>query len=437
MELLEKIGILADSAKYDVSCASSGSSRSAVKGQLGNAQSCGICHSWSEDGRCISLLKILYTNDCVYDCAYCINRRSSDIPRTSFTPEEMIQLVIGFYRRNYIEGLFLSSAVKRSPDETMAELLHVVKALRLREKFNGYIHLKLIPGASRHLIDEVGIYVDRLSVNIELPTESSLKLLAPNKEKQGIVPSMKHIHTRLQERIPGFIPAGQSTQMIIGATPDSDRTILTLSEAFYKKMQMKRVYYSAYVPVNPNHPLLPAKAESPRLREHRLYQSDWLLRFYGYQARELLDESMPNLDLAIDPKANWAVRHLNYFPVDIMKASYYELLRVPGIGPISAKRILSSRAFGTLDYDALKKCGVVLKRAKYFILSGGRRVMEDSLHLIDKPSALQQRLLLTEPKNLPKANVQLDLFSLYPDTLADVELKQTIEQVQKGISWTI
>lgn len=418
MELIDKIHILADSAKYDVSCASSGTTRSAKPGQLGNATAGGICHSWSEDGRCISLLKILYTNVCIYDCAYCINRRSNDLPRAAFTPKELIELVIGFYKRNYIEGLFLSSGVKHSPDQTMVELLEVVKKLRLEHGFNGYIHLKLIPGASDDFIQEVGRYVDRLSVNIELPTMDSLKLLAPDKGKANIMPSIKKISHTIAERRPNFLSSGQSTQMIIGATPDTDRTILQLSQGLYRKLKLKRVYYSAYVPINKNHPNLPAVVTTPLLREHRLYQSDWLLRFYGFDAEELLSPTLPNLTLQLDPKAGWAINHLEYFPVDVMTASYFELLRVPGIGPTSARRITNARSFGTLTYDQLKKAGVVLKRAKYFIVSGGKLVRPEGLSLLEKPNYLQKQLLLMEPTTLPSTSVQLDYFDLYPEVFA-------------------
>lgn len=433
MELIDKIQILAESAKYDVSCASSGVDRKAKPGQLGNATACGICHSWSEDGRCISLLKILYTNACIYDCAYCVNRRSNDKPRASFTPQEMIELVIGFYKRNYIEGLFLSSGVKQSPDQTMEELLEVVKKLRTEHQFNGYIHLKLIPGASDDFIQQVGRYVDRLSVNLELPTMESLKLLAPDKGEANILPSIKAISNQLIERRPGFLPAGQSTQMIIGATPDTDHTILQLSQALYRKRKLKRVYYSAYVPVNPHHPHLPIKVESPKLREHRLYQSDWLLRFYGFDANELLSDSLPHLNLSLDPKAGWALNHLEVFPIDVMRASYYELLRVPGIGPISARRITRARAFGRLTYDQLKKAGVVLKRAQYFITSGGHLVRPEGLQMLDRPNQLQKQLLLLEPKVLTTTPIQLDYFDLYPEifTQADPQRIDVLEHLRK------
>ena len=368
-----------------------------------------------------------------------MNRRSNDLPRAAFTPKELIELVIGFYKRNYIEGLFLSSGVKQSPDQTMVELLEVVKKLRLEHGFNGYIHLKLIPGASDDFIQEVGQYVDRLSVNIELPTSQSLKLLAPEKGQANIMPSIKAIAHRIAERRPQFLSSGQSTQMIIGATPDTDRTILQLSQGLYRKLKLKRVYYSAYIPVNPNHPNLPALVSSPLLREHRLYQSDWLLRFYGFDAEELLSDALPNLNLSLDPKAGWAVNHLEHFPVDVMRASYYELLRVPGIGPTSARRITQARRFGTLTYDQLKKAGVVLKRAQYFILSGGKLVRSEGLSLLDRPNQLQKQLLLLEPKNLPSSPIQLDYFDLFPDIFASASLapmSDVLAHLRKEPPWT-
>jgi putative DNA modification/repair radical SAM protein len=380
MDLAEKISILADSAKYDVSCSSSGSSRKNTPGGVGNGHVSGICHSWSGDGRCVSLLKILFSNDCIYNCAYCVNRRSNDIPRASFTPEELSDLTIGFYRRNYIEGLFLSSAVLKSPDYTMELMLKTVKKLRLEDKFNGYIHLKAIPGADLKLIEEAGQYVDRMSVNIELPSDQGLKLLAPQKNKKSILKPMGHIKSQItdarenktyRQKSRLFVPAGQTTQLIVGATPDHDLSILRLSEGLYKRYQLKRVYYSAYVPVA-KHPNLPALAAPPLLREHRLYQADWLLRYYGFSAGELLDSRQPNFDPDLDPKCCWALRNLQLFPVEINKADYEMLLRVPGIGVESAKRIMIARRAHSLDFDSLKKIGVVLKRARYFITCRGK-----------------------------------------------------------------
>lgn len=429
MDLIDKIEILADSAKYDVSCSSSGSSRSGKKGELGNASLPGICHSWSEDGRCISLLKILYTNHCIYNCAYCINRASQDVPRAAFTEDELVNLTIGFYRRNYIEGLFLSSGVMVSPDYTMERLIKIVKDLRLKHHFHGYIHLKTIPGASSHFIDEAGKYVDRMSVNIELPTSQSLMLLAPEKNKESILAPMSYTKNRMLENrserrvakgFHKFLPAGQTTQLMIGATPDTDRTIIHLSESLYKQMSLKRVYYSAYVPIVTNNPLLPLSVKTPLLREHRLYQSDWLLRFYGFEASEILSETQPHLSMGVDPKCNWALEHMDQFPVDVHTASYFQLLRVPGIGPTSANRILQGRRFGTLSYDDLKKCGVVLKRAKYFIISNGKPLleMEDRL-LFDQPDAIRILMQHMEPTQLLLPKMQLDFFEEHPELLFD------------------
>lgn len=379
MDTMEKLKILSDAAKYDVSCSSSGSSRS-NKGGLGNACISGICHSWSEDGRCISLLKILLSNSCVYDCAYCVNRVTSDIPRASFTPQEVVELTINFYRRNYIEGLFLSSAVHKNPDYTMEQLLKTVKILRMEHNFNGYIHLKAIPGADSALIYEAGLYVDRMSVNIELPSSEGLRLLAPQKKKEAIIKPMGFIKNQITEtshdrRIfkysPRFVPAGQTTQLIVGATPDRDITILRLSENLYNHFKLKRVYYSAYVPVSDN-PRLPAIIRPPLLREHRLYQADWLLRFYGFKAEELLSEKNPDFDIALDPKCDWAVKNLDYFPVEVNTAPYEMLLRIPGVGIRSAQRILAARRVGSLDFAVLKKLGVVLKRARFFITCSGK-----------------------------------------------------------------
>ncbi|HOB20481.1 MAG TPA: putative DNA modification/repair radical SAM protein [Candidatus Atribacteria bacterium] len=407
MELRDKIEVLAEAAKYDVSCSSSGSSRKGEKGSLGNASLGGICHSWSDDGRCISLLKILMSNSCIYDCKYCVNRSSNDIRRVTLTCDELVYLTMNFYRRNYIEGLFLSSAIVRSPDYTMEQMLRVVKALRQEQRFNGYIHLKAIPGCDYRLIDEAGRYVDRMSVNIELPTSSSLKLLAPQKSKETLLTPMAYIKDRIMEhkdtyrsrglidgsrsiahsdrytsRLQGhtsgtgkkaldFVPAGQTTQLVIGASPEKDLHILRLSEALYRKFSLKRVYYSAYMPVN-DHPALPVLDKPPLLREHRLYQADWLLRFYGFSAGELLDEGHQELDNVLDPKSDWAVRNYHLFPVEVNKADYEMLLRVPGIGVRSAQRIVSARRVKQLDHEDLKKMGVVLKRARHFIACGGR-----------------------------------------------------------------
>ncbi len=375
-EVLKKLQVLAESAKYDVSCASSGTSRSHRVGAVGSAAGWGICHSFAEDGRCISLLKIMLTNYCKYDCAYCINRVSNDIPRATLSVRELVELTMEFYRRNYIEGLFLSSGVVRSPDYTMERLVRVAKDLREVHHFNGYIHLKSIPGASRELVNEAGRYADRLSVNIEIPNETSLKLLAPDKDFQQVFTPMRYIQQgvlqQAEERkhfrhAPRFAPAGQSTQMIIGATPDTDRDVLRLSSALYRRPTMKRVYYSGYIHVNTYDTRLPAMRQAPLVRENRLYQADWLLRFYEFKVDEIVDDAMPNLDLEIDPKLAWALRHPEYFPVDVNRADYEQLLRVPGIGVKSAKMILVSRRFAPLSSEQLKKMGVVMKKARYFI----------------------------------------------------------------------
>jgi putative DNA modification/repair radical SAM protein len=421
MELKKKLEILSAAAKYDVSCSSSGSTRKNKKGGIGNSHLSGICHSWSDDGRCISLLKILFTNNCIYDCAYCVNRASNDIPRATFTPEEVVSLTINFYRRNYIEGLFLSSAVFKNPDYTMELLLKTVKSLRTVYNFNGYIHLKAIPGADYRLISEAGTYVDRMSVNIELPSSNGLKLLAPQKNKESILKPMGFISTKIKEnkdekkiyRKPTtFVPAGQSTQLIVGATADSDLNILRLSENLYKRFNLKRVYYSAYVPVSDS-PNLPAISSPPLLREHRIYQADWLLRFYGFSANEILDETNQNLDTQLDPKCDWALRNIHLFPIEINRADYETLLKVPGIGIKSAKRIISARRIGPINYDTLKKIGVVLKRARYFITCQGKFYGERSMN----QEKIKQSILFNNFKDntFTYNQEQLSMFSLYPN----------------------
>ncbi|MBF1332768.1 MAG: putative DNA modification/repair radical SAM protein [Leptotrichia sp.] len=375
----EKLRILSDAAKYDVSCSSSGSSRKNTSNGLGNAAYSGICHSWSADGRCVSLLKILMTNYCIYDCKYCISRKSNDIERAILTPDEIVRLTMNFYRRNYIEGLFLSSGVIKNADYTMEQMIAVAKKLRLEENFNGYIHMKVIPGASRELIHEIGLYVDRVSVNIELAENKALKLLAPDKKPTDISTSMGLIRKnqiqnteekKLFKSTPSFIPAGQTTQMIIGAGGESDFAILNRSENLYKNFGLKRVYYSAYVPVNKSGILANTNAV-PMLREHRIYQADWLLRFYNFKAEEILDEKNPFIDPLLDPKANWAVQNWHLFPMEINRASYKDLIRIPGIGVTSAKRIVMARRHNVIKYEHLKKLGVVIKRAKYFITVNG------------------------------------------------------------------
>jgi putative DNA modification/repair radical SAM protein len=379
MHLLEKLQILADSAKYDVSCSSSGSNRSNKKGQVGNAAMAGICHSWADDGRCISLLKVLFTNCCIYDCKYCVNRASNDIRRASFTPEELCELTIEFYRRNYIEGLFVSSAVIKSPDYTMELIISALKKLRYEYNFNGYIHVKSIPGADLSLIYQAGLLADRMSINIELPSVQSLKLLAPQKDHQTIIKPMAFVNEQIQganeltiyRKKKMFVPAGQTTQLIVGATRDSDLTILRLSQNLYKQYGLKRVYYSAYVPVNADTNLPALNTSPPLLREHRIYQADWLLRFYGFDAGELLDENHSSFDTRIDPKCDWALRNIDRFPVEINSAPIEMLLRVPGIGYKMAQRIVRARRIAPLSFEDLKRMRVVLKRAQYFITCKG------------------------------------------------------------------
>ena len=418
MNLLDKLTILTDAAKYDASCTSSGVIRGSRPGMIGNTSSsiAGCCHSFSADGRCISLLKVLMTNYCVYDCKYCVNRRSNDTRRTAFTPRELAELTVQFYRRNYIEGLFLSSGVLRDPDYTTLRMIETLRLLRREFAFNGYIHAKAIPGTSPELVQQLGYLADRLSVNIELPSQKGLAALAPDKSKAAILAPMRIIEAQGRQNkeelvkyrhAPAFAPAGQSTQLIVGATEDSDRHILHLTESLYDRYRLKRVFYSAYVPVVEN-PLLPAlHTKPPLLREHRLYQADWLLRFYGFRADELLDDQHPNFDPMLDPKCYWAITHPEQFPVEIMTADLGRLLRVPGIGPTGARRILSARRTGLLHFDDLKKMGIVLKRAQFFILCGGR--MREGLHFTADTLAFQ--LQAVERGSLPaSAAQQLSLF---------------------------
>ena len=448
MELLDKLAILSDAAKYDAACTSSGVRRGFRPGMIGNTSSsiAGCCHSFSADGRCITLLKVLMSNACVYDCKYCVNRRSNDTRRTAFTPRELAELTIGFFRRNYIEGLFLSSGVLRDPDYTMEQMIRALRILREEYRFNGYIHAKAIPGAAPELVHQLGLLADRLSVNIELPSQQGLQALAPDKTREAILRPMglirdgaaqskaelaKYRHapnaqqaadnaqaaaTTAQSKAelakyrhaPVFAPAGQSTQLIVGATDDSDRHILHLTESLYRKYRLKRVFYSAYVPVVENSLLPSLDTKPPLLREHRLYQADWLLRFYGFQAAELLDDAHPDFDPRLDPKCNWALRHLDQFPVEVMRADLEALLRVPGIGPTSARRIVSARRCGgTLRFEDLKKLGVVLKRAQYFITCGGR--IPEGLHF--SPATLPLQLERLERDTLPSDQAaQLSLF---------------------------
>ena len=402
MTLKEKLIILADSAKYDASCSSSGSNRKNMGG-TGNAAYSGICHSFASDGRCISLLKILMTNCCIFDCKYCINKRSNNVKRAIFTPEEICELTMNFYRRNYIEGLFLSSGIIKSPDYTMELLIKTIRLLRMKYHFHGYIHSKAIPGASTHLLKELGNLVDRLSANIELPTESGLKLLAPNKEENKVTKIMSYVkenHNR------SYVPAGQSTQMIIGATKETDLDIMAKSEALYKNYDLKRVFYSAYIPVNKDK-VLPMLKTPPLVRENRLYQADWLLRFYGFRVKDLLDEENPNFNILMDPKANWALRHLDEFPKEINQASYYNLLKVPGIGIKSAERIIACRKNFQITFEDLKKMGVVIKRAKYFITCNNKYFISSEYF---QKSFIEANLILEDNVKIESKKEQLSLF---------------------------
>ena len=423
MNIHEKLLILGEAARYDASCSSSGSGRQGKRGGFGNGHMAGICHTWAEDGRCVSLLKVLLSNDCVFDCAYCVNRRSADVKRTSFEPEELALITEEFYRRNYIEGLFLSSAVVRDPDTTMELMLRTLKLLRNERRFYGYIHVKVIPGASQELVSEIGLLADRVSVNIELPSEAGLKLLAPQKTKERIITPMNAIKTlkeqNREERLayknaPLFAPAGQSTQMIVGATKDSDRKILTLSSALYSVYSMKRVYFSAYVPVGV-HPSLPTPdVKVPLRREHRLYQADWLMRFYDFSAEEITEDG-DNLDMDLDPKCAWAVRHPEFFPVDINSAPYSALLRVPGIGVKTAKRIVAARRNAKLDIDDLRRLGAVVKRAVFFACFGARfyglkRHNTEILRAELDDSVLEHRQM-TLDETIPQISVAVPLLS--------------------------
>lgn len=373
----EKLNILADAAKYDVSCSSSGGTRKNTNKGLGDSHTSGICHTYTEDGRCVSLLKILLTNHCIYDCLFCVSRKSNDVKRAAFTVDEVVELTMNFYRRNYIEGLFLSSGIFKNADFTMERLLLVVKKLRLEQHYNGYIHLKTIPGASDELIKEAGLYADRMSINLEMPTEAGLKLLAPEKNHGEVIKPLAFVQQQISQftadkklikHVPTFVPAGQSTQMVIGATPESDKDIMYTANAFYKNFALKRVYYSGYVPISNDTRMPILGTQPPLLRENRLYQTDWLMRFYGFKVQEILNDANPNLDIDIDPKLSWAIRNMQHFPVDINTADYKMILRIPGIGVMSAKKIVQARKFGKLRIDQLKKIGVAYNRAKHFII---------------------------------------------------------------------
>lgn len=422
MSMYEKLNILSDAAKYDVACTSSGVDRQNDGTGIGNCQKSGICHTFTSDGRCVSLLKILFTNECIFDCKYCINRSSNDVVRTSFTPDEVCKLTIEFYRRNYIEGLFLSSGILKSPNYTMELIYASLYKLRYECNFQGYIHVKAIPGADEELIRRVGFLADRMSVNLELPTAESLRMLAPHKNRKNILTPMRLVQNKMAENrqeivryknAPRFVPAGQSTQMIIGATPESDYQIINVAESLYQKFGLKRVFYSAFIHVNEDK-ALPAKTNEgpPLLREHRLYQADWLLRYYGFQAKELLSEKNPNFNVLFDPKCNWALQHLEMFPVEANRADYYTLLRVPGIGYKSASRIVKARRFGVLDFADLKKMGVVLKRALYFLTCNGKMMYPVKI----EEDYITKNLLSTKEK-LPDhiRNMNYQQISLFDD----------------------
>ncbi|MEM8525929.1 MAG: putative DNA modification/repair radical SAM protein [Bacteroidota bacterium] len=411
-KIRQKLEILADAAKYDVSCASSGSNRKNTKDGLGNSTGMGICHTYTEDGRCVSLLKILLTNYCIFDCAYCVSRKSNDVKRAAFTVKEVVDLTINFYRRNYIEGLFLSSGIFKNADYTMERLVRIAKELRTEHKFNGYIHLKAIPGASDELIHEAGLYADRLSVNLEIPSERSLKKVAPEKNYKDVYQPMNYLTSAIDgykkekkaiKSTPKFTPAGQSTQMVIGATPENDLHILNLANDLYKAQKLRRVYYSGYIPISEDN-RLPALKQAPLIRENRLYQSDWLMRFYGFKVDEIVDTKHPDLDLEVDPKMAYALRNPHLFPVDINTAPYEMILRIPGIGVKSAKKIVAARRHGKLRKANLKKIGVVLKRAQYFLTCEDKEFKQVGFY----PEAI--RSLVVQGNSPKKAANQLRLF---------------------------
>ncbi len=412
----EKLEILADAAKYDVSCSSSGSLRKNENKGLGNSKGMGICHAYTQDGRCVSLLKILLTNVCIYDCAYCVSRRSNDIKRAAFTVQEVVDLTINFYRRNYIEGLFLSSGIFKNADYTMERLVLIAKRLRTEQNFHGYIHLKTIPGASEELLKSAALYADRLSVNVEMPTEKSLHLLAPDKKREDMIKPMLYLKNgiienreekKLFKKTPLFAPAGQSTQMVIGATPETDLEILWMANDFYKKMDLKRVYYSGYVPISNDNRLPAIGTPVPMIRENRLYQADWLMRFYGFQVQEIVSPGQPLLDMDVDPKLAWALRNMHLFPVNINVADLSVIMRVPGIGVQSAKKIVASRRFSKLNWDHLKKLGIMVSRARYFITCDSHDFQRKDLSAIQ---VRQQILAGANTKYAPNFSPQLNLF---------------------------
>ena len=432
MDLYKKLEILSDAAKYDVACTSSGIDRKGSGKGMGNCTAAGICHSFSADGRCIALLKILFTNECVFDCKYCVNRSSNDVERAAFTPDEVCRLTIEFYRRNYIEGLFLSSGILKSPSYTMELLYQTLYKLRHEYHFEGYIHVKAIPGAPQELIEKTGFLADRMSVNLELPTAESLRRLAPHKTRKKILAPMRQVQLSRKEHknelmlfknAPQFVPAGQSTQMIIGATPENDYQILSVAESLYQKFELKRVFYSAFVQVNQDAELPALPGGPPLLREHRLYQADWLLRLYGFGAGELLSEKRPNFNVFLDPKCDWALSHLEQFPVEINRADYYTLLRVPGIGPKSAQRIIKARRSSSLDFADLKRAGVVLKRAIYFITCSGRQMYPLK---IEEDFIL--RNLMYSQSRTPAETVTYRQLSLFDDDRVFGEVPQQLLQ---------
>lgn len=437
--IMDKLKILSDAAKYDVSCSSSGVSRKGNGRDMGNCISAGICHSFAADGRCISLLKILLSNECIYDCKYCLNRRSNDVPRATFTPDEVCELTMNFYRRNYIEGLFLSSGIIGTPNQTMEMIWQVVYKLRNVYHFRGYIHVKGIPGADPVLIQKTGYLADRMSVNLELPTADGLKKLAPNKHRKNILTPMRQIQQGIQQgrnevaiyrHAPDFVPAGQSTQMIVGATPESDYQIMAVAQGLYDNFELKRVFYSAYVSINEDKELPSLHTGTPLLREHRLYQADWLMRFYQFRAEELLNEKRPNFNILLDPKCDWALQHLEQFPVEINRADYHTLLRVPGIGVNSARRICGARRTARLGFEDLKKMGVVLKRALYFITCSGKMMYPTKL---EEDYITRNLLSIHEKLPFDQSGITYKQLSLLDDSTENVRMLQQSDHRDKAV----
>lgn len=437
--IMDKLKILSDAAKYDVSCSSSGVSRKGNGRDMGNCISAGICHSFAADGRCISLLKILLSNECIYDCKYCLNRRSNDVPRATFTPDEVCELTMNFYRRNYIEGLFLSSGIIGTPNQTMEMIWQVVYKLRIVYHFRGYIHVKGIPGADPVLIQKTGYLADRMSVNLELPTADGLKKLAPNKHRKNILTPMRQIQQGIRQgrnevaiyrHAPDFVPAGQSTQMIVGATPESDYQIMAVAQGLYDNFELKRVFYSAYVSINEDKELPALHTGTPLLREHRLYQADWLMRFYQFRAEELLNEKRPNFNILLDPKCDWALQHLEQFPVEINRADYHTLLRVPGIGVNSARRICGARKTARLGFEDLKKMGVVLKRALYFITCSGKMMYPTKL---EEDYITRNLLSIHEKLPFDQSGITYKQLSLLDDSTENVRMLQQGDNRDKAV----